>query len=67
MKLLSNGNKYKIFNVEHTIRDNLIIKKPIPMTDLYKLERLYKVIKYTTEFLEIHEIDYCIESGTWLC
>jgi phosphorylcholine metabolism protein LicD len=64
MKLLSNGNKYKIFNVEHTIRDNLIIKKPIPMTDLYKLERLYKVIKYTTEFLEIHEIDYCIESGT---
>jgi phosphorylcholine metabolism protein LicD len=64
MKLLSNGSKYKICNVEHTIRDNLIIKKPIPMTDLYKLERLYKVIKYTTEFLDEHEIDYCIEGGT---
>jgi DNA replication protein DnaD len=44
MKLLSNGSKYKICNVEHTIRDNLIIKKPIPMTDLYKLERLYKAL-----------------------
>ncbi len=64
MKLLSNGSKYKICNVEHTIRDNLIIKKPIPMTDEYKLDRLYKVIKYTTEFLEEHQIDYCIESGT---
>ena len=63
-QLLSNGSKYKICNVEHTIRDNLIIKKPIPMTDLYKLERLYKVIKYTTEFLEDNNIDYCIESGT---
>ena len=66
MKLLLNGSKYKIFNSEHTIRDNLIIKKPIPMTDLYKLERLYKVIKYTTEFLEKHNIDYCVESGTLL-
>ena len=62
--LLTNGSKYKIFNVEHTIRDNLIIKKPIPMTDKYKLERLYLVIKYITEFLEENEIDYCIEGGT---
>ena len=66
MTLLTNGTKYKIFNVEHTIRDNLIIKKPILMTDSYKLERLYKVIKYVTEFLEENEIDYCIESGTLL-
>jgi phosphorylcholine metabolism protein LicD len=64
MKLLTNGSKYKICNVEHTIRDNLIIKKPIPMTDLYKLERLYKVIKYITHFLEENQIDYCVESGT---
>lgn len=64
MKLLSNGSKYKIFNVEHTIRDNLIIKKPIPMTELYKLERLYLVIKNITQFLEENQIDYCIESGT---
>jgi phosphorylcholine metabolism protein LicD len=61
---LTNGSKYKIFNIEHTIRNNLIIKQPIPMTDLYKLESLYKVIKYTTEFLEYNEINYCIESGT---
>ena len=64
MKLLTNGSQYNIFNVKHTIRDNLIIKTPIPMTDLYKLERLYLVIKYTTEFLEKNEIDYCIEGGT---
>ena len=66
MKLLTNGSKYKIYNVEHTIRDDLIIKKPIPMIELYKLERLYNVIKYTTKFLEKHNIDYCIESGTLL-
>jgi phosphorylcholine metabolism protein LicD len=62
--LLTNGSKYNIFNVQHTIREDLIIKEPIPMTEQYKLERLYKVIKYTTEFLEENEIDYCIESGT---
>ncbi len=66
MKLLTNGSHYKIFNVEHIIRDNLIIKEPIPITDIDKLEKLYLVIKYTTEFLEDNEIDYCIESGTLL-
>ena len=66
MKLLTNGSKYKICNVEHTIKDNLIIKKPITMTEKYKLERLYLVIKYTTKFLEENDIDYCAESGTLL-
>ena len=61
---LTNNSQYKLFNVLHTIREDLIIKEPIPMTEQYKLERLYLVIKYTTEFLEENEIDYCIESGT---
>jgi phosphorylcholine metabolism protein LicD len=65
MKLI-NGSHYNIFNVSHTIREDLIIKEPIPMTEQYKLERLYLVIKYITEFLEENEIDYCIESGTLL-
>jgi hypothetical protein len=64
LPMLSNGSKYKIYNVEHTIRDDLIIKTPIPMTDIKKLEKLYNVIKYTTEFLENNNIDYCISSGT---
>lgn len=64
--LLTNGSKYKIFNIEHTIRNNLIIKHPIQITDASKLEKLYFVIKYTTEFLEENNIDYCIESGTLL-
>jgi lipopolysaccharide cholinephosphotransferase len=62
--LLTNGSNYKIMNVEHTIREDLIINDPIPITKQYKLDNLYKVIKYTTEFLETHGIDYCIESGT---
>ena len=62
--LLTNGSKYNIFNSEHTIRDDLIIKNPIPISNIDKLEKLYLVIKYTTEFLEKHNIDYCIESGT---
>jgi phosphorylcholine metabolism protein LicD len=64
--LLTNGSTYKICKVKHTIRPHLKFTKPIPMTDSYKLECLYKVIKYTTEFLESHNIDYCIESGTLL-
>lgn len=63
-QLLTNNSKYKIFNNEHTIRDDLIIKNPIPITDNQILEELYLVIKYTTLFLEKHQIDYCIESGT---
>ncbi len=63
-QLLTNNSRYKIFNNEHIIRDDLIIKKPIPMTDSQTLEELYLVIKYTTLFLEKHNIDYCIESGT---
>ncbi len=62
--LLTNNCKYKIFNNEHIIRDDLIIKKPIPITEQHVLEELYLVIKYTTLFLEKHQIDYCIESGT---
>jgi hypothetical protein len=64
MKLLTNNSKYTIFNNEHIIRDDLIIKKPIPMTNIVVLEELYMVIRYTTLFLETHKIDYCIESGT---
>lgn len=62
--LLTNNSRYKIFNNEHIIRDDLIIKTPIPMTDIQTLEELYLVIKYTTSFLEKHNVDYCIESGT---
>jgi hypothetical protein len=50
--LLKNGSNYNIFNIKHTIRDNLIIKNPIPITESYKLEKLYLDKKYTTEFLE---------------
>jgi phosphorylcholine metabolism protein LicD len=64
--LLNNGSKYKIFNVEHTINENLIIDKPIPMTDINILENLYNVIRYTTQFLQKNNIIYCIESGTLL-
>ena len=56
--LLTNGSEYKIFNVEHTIREDLIIKKPIPMTDILTLEELCIVIKRITTFLETNEIDY---------
>jgi phosphorylcholine metabolism protein LicD len=61
---LTNNSKYKIFNNEHTIRNDLIFKNLIPMTDNIILEELYMVIKYTTLFLDCHNIDYCIESGT---
>jgi hypothetical protein len=64
--LLTNGSRYKICKVKHTIKPHLKFTEPIPMTDSYNLECLYKVIKYTTEFLELHNIDYCIESGTLL-
>ncbi len=64
--LLTNNTKYHIMNVEHYVRDDLIIKDPIPMTDSNILNDLYTVIKYTTEFLENNNIDYCIESGTLL-
>ncbi len=64
--LLTNGSTYKICNVRHTIRPHLKFTEPIPMTDSYKLECLYKVIKYTTEFLENNNIDYCIEAGALL-
>jgi hypothetical protein len=66
MTMLINGSKYKLFDIKHIIKDNLIIKNPIPITEQYKLERLYLVIKYTTQFLEENEIDYCAESGTLL-
>jgi hypothetical protein len=64
--LLNNGSEYNIFNVKHKIGDNLIFKNSIPITDKYKLERLYLVIKYTCFFLEKHNIIYCIEGGTLL-
>ncbi len=63
---LINNSKYKIFNNTHIIKDCLIFKEPIPMTDIEILEELYMVIKYTTSFLESYNIDYCIESGTLL-
>ena len=62
--LLNNNSKYKIFNIEHTINSNLIFKKDIPMTSCKILEILYNVIKYTTNFLKIHNIEYSIISGT---
>ena len=62
--VLLNNSKYKIFNNEHIIRNDLIFKKPIPMTNMTVLEELYLVIRYTTLFLDYHNIDYCIESGT---
>ncbi len=66
MSLLSNGSNYSIFNVKHTVRNDLIIYEPIPMTNIDKLEKLYELIKYTTFFLEENDVDYCIESGTLL-
>ena len=54
MKLLTNNSKYSIFNNKHIIRDDLIIKKPIPMTNIVVLEELYMVIRYTTLFLETY-------------
>jgi hypothetical protein len=64
--LLTNGSKYKIFDVEHTIRDDLIIEEPIPMCSQETLESLYKLLKYTTDFLEYYNIDYCLDSGSLL-
>ena len=48
--LLNNGSEYSIFNVKHKIENHLIFKSSIPMTEKYKLERLYLVIKYTCFF-----------------
>ncbi len=64
--LLNNGSEYSIFNVKHKIGNNLIFKSSIPITEKYKLESLYLVIKYTCIFLEKHNIEYCIEGGTLL-
>ena len=36
--MLSNGSKYKIYNVEHTIRDDLIIKTPIQNEDNFNID-----------------------------
>lgn len=64
--LLTNNSEYKIFNVNHKISNDLIIMKPIPMNDIKILEIIYLCIKYVTEFLEKHNIDYCISDGTLL-
>ena len=64
--LLTNGSKYNIFNVQHIVRKDLIFEEPIPLSNKKILEELYLVIKYTTEFFEKYNIDYCIEGGTLL-
>jgi hypothetical protein len=64
--LLTNGSKYKIYDIEHVIRNDLVFKEPIPMTNSNILESLYDIIKYTTEFLEAYNIDYCICAGLLL-
>ena len=62
--LLNINSRYNIYDVEHKIAKNLIFKKYIPMTDIKVLETLYNVIRYTTNFLQIHNIQYSIISGT---
>ena len=64
--LLTNNSEYKIFNVNHKINSELIFKEPIPLNDIKKLEIIYLCIKYVAEFLEKHNIDYCISDGTLL-
>lgn len=64
--LLNNGSIYNIFDTQHTIKDHCIFNDSIPITEQYKLERLYMVIKYTCNFLDENDIDYCIEGGTLL-
>ncbi len=64
--MLSNGSVYNIYDIKHIVNNNLIFSKPIPSTNIKLLEELYNVIFYTTQFLEINNIDYCIESGTLL-
>lgn len=66
MALIVNKTKYKIGNVTHIVRDDLIFEKPIPMTNPEYLEELYACLKYVVEFLETYNITYCIESGTLL-
>lgn len=64
---LLSGSSYKIYNILHKINSNIIIEEPgIPPTPTHILETLYRVIWYTTFFLESNSIDYCIESGTLL-
>lgn len=64
--LLTNKSEYKIFNINHIISNDLIITKPIPISDSNKLEKIQLCIKYVTEFLEKHNIKYCISDGTLL-
>jgi len=66
MPLITNKTTYNIGNVTHTVPDNLIFEKPIPMTNIKYLEDLYECLKYVVTFLETHNITYCIESGTLL-
>jgi len=64
--LLNCNSTYKIFNTTHTINNNLIFTDSILMAPTTELENLYRVIRYTTEFLSSNNIIYCIESGTLL-
>lgn len=65
-KFLNVGSTYKIFNIEHKISNKCEFDKDILMTNKIILEQLYISLKYTTQFLEYYNIDYCIISGTLL-
>lgn len=64
--LLECNSIYNIFNVEHIISSDNIFTKPIPMSDIKMLEAIYLCILYVVDFLEKHNIEYCISDGTLL-
>ena len=64
--LLNTDSSYSIYGSKHTINSNLIFKKSIEMSPINTLETLYNMIQYTTIFLSLHQIEYCIISGTLL-
>ena len=64
--LLNTNSTYSIYGNKHTINSNLIFKKSIEMTPSNILETLYSIIQYTIIFLELHNIEYSIISGTLL-